>query len=156
MMPDSFEDLTSKCLPELSWQNYFKKKIIPVAVIVSLEGSQNKDVEMLGHGHGHHDLHIDRDGKSIDAEQLLRYRVVAQVLELRIVKRRKADRSHRHRKKTAVASPQSAFQGEPIRSFHTKKHTGHQLGSQRSVLSWVSEWLGRARRKKRRTKLKPS
>ncbi|KAK7407488.1 hypothetical protein VNO78_09441 [Psophocarpus tetragonolobus] len=109
VMPDSFEDLTSECLPELPWQkfpftmfiamlsavltlvvdaysiSYFKKKLIPAAVIASIEGSQNKDVEMIGHGHGHHDLHIDGDAKNIDAEQLLRYRVVAQVLELGIV-----------------------------------------------------------------------
>ncbi|TKY69475.1 Fe(2+) transport protein 2 [Spatholobus suberectus] len=104
VMPDSFDDLTSPCLPQRPWHkfpfttfiamlaavftlmidsfsiSYFKKKLSPVTA--SLEAGESKEVELQRHCHGHVNGH---DVKGVNAEQLLRYRVVAQVLELGIV-----------------------------------------------------------------------
>ncbi|CAL5202367.1 unnamed protein product [Lathyrus oleraceus] len=102
VMPDSFADLTSPCLPQHPWHkfpfttfiamisaiftlmvdsfslSYFKKKLPMSSSVNNLETT--KELE-LGHGlaiaNGHE--------KNVNAEQLLRYRVVAQVLELGIV-----------------------------------------------------------------------
>lgn len=98
VMPDSFADLTSPCLPQHPWHkfpfttfiamisavftlmvdsfflSYFKKKL-PVSS--SLNDSKTTKELDLGHGH---DLAIaNGHDKNVNAEQLLRYRVVAQV-----------------------------------------------------------------------------
>ncbi|KAK7346360.1 hypothetical protein VNO80_20878 [Phaseolus coccineus] len=110
VMPDSFQDLTSECLPERPWRKFpfttfiamlsavftlvidsccvscFKKKFSAAAATnanasTCLEAGERKEVQLFGHSHGDghgHDLHAD-------GEQLLRYRVVAQVLEVGIV-----------------------------------------------------------------------
>jgi len=110
VLPDSFQDLTSECLPERPWRkfpfttfiamfsavitlvvdsysiSFFKKKLAASSAnasgSASLEAGERKEVEVCGHGHGH-DVHADadadRDANIVDAEQLLRYRVVAQV-----------------------------------------------------------------------------
>ncbi|XP_014506179.1 fe(2+) transport protein 1-like [Vigna radiata var. radiata] len=114
VLPDSFEDLTSVCLPERPWRkfpfttfiamlsavltlvvdsyciSFFKKKLAATAAnangSASLEAGERKEVEVCGHGHGNDvTAHADRDANIVDAGQLLRYRVVAQVLELGIV-----------------------------------------------------------------------
>ncbi|XP_058783980.1 fe(2+) transport protein 1-like [Vicia villosa] len=110
VMPDSFADLTSPCLPQHPWHkfpfttfiamisavftlmvdsfsiSYFKKKL-PMSSSLN-DSKTTKELE-LGHGHGHdhgHDLAVaNGHDKNVNAEQLLRYRVVAQVLELGIV-----------------------------------------------------------------------
>jgi len=66
--------------------SFFKKKLAASSAnasgSASLEAGERKEVEVCGHGHGH-DVHADadadRDANIVDAEQLLRYRVVAQV-----------------------------------------------------------------------------
>ncbi|CAK8565757.1 unnamed protein product [Lathyrus sativus] len=105
VMPDSFEDLTSPCLPQHPWHkfpfttfitmisaiftlmvdsfslSYFKKKLPMSSSLNNL-----KMTKELEDGHGHDGLAIaNGHGKNVNAEQLLRYRVVAQVLELGIV-----------------------------------------------------------------------
>lgn len=108
VLPDSFEDLTSVCLPERPWRkfpfttfiamlsavltlvvdsyciSFFKKKLAATAAnangSASLEAGERKEVEVCGHGHGNDvTAHADRDANIVDAGQLLRYRVVAQV-----------------------------------------------------------------------------
>ncbi|KAG5062925.1 hypothetical protein AAZX31_02G118700 [Glycine max] len=114
VMPDSFDDLTSMCLPERPWRkypfttfiamlaavftlmvdsfsiNYFRKKLTTSTAesttASSLEAGENKEGDMFGHGHCHGHVNGHRgDGMSVNGEQLLRYRVVAQVLEMGIV-----------------------------------------------------------------------
>ncbi|KAE9605628.1 putative zinc/iron permease [Lupinus albus] len=104
VMPDSFEDLTSDCLPDHPWKKfpfttfiamlsavftlmtdsfsiaYFKKKL-NISPLKS--GGESKELEHIGHGSGLQN--VKGDSKEVSAEQLLRYRVVAQVLELGIV-----------------------------------------------------------------------
>ncbi|KAL5077345.1 hypothetical protein RYX36_016329 [Vicia faba] len=105
VMPDSFADLTSPCLPQHPWHkfpfttfiamistvftlmvdsfsiSYFKKKL-PMSSSLNNNLETTKEFE-LDHGHG---LAIaNGHDKNVNAEQLLRYRVVAQVLELGIV-----------------------------------------------------------------------
>ncbi|OIW02212.1 hypothetical protein TanjilG_31961 [Lupinus angustifolius] len=104
VMPDSFEDLTSDCLPDQPWKKfpfttfiamlsavftlmtdsfsiaYFKKKL---NITSSKSGGESKELEHFGHGSVLEN--VKGDAKEVSAEQLLRYRVVAQVLELGIV-----------------------------------------------------------------------
>lgn len=109
VMPDSFDDLTSQCLPERPWHkfpfttfvamlsavftlmvdsfsiSFFKKKLSTSSSsnATNLEApptAEPKELEQIGHAHHGHGLalaigHV----KSVNAEQLLRYRVVAQV-----------------------------------------------------------------------------
>ncbi|CAL5202355.1 unnamed protein product [Lathyrus oleraceus] len=106
VMPDSFADLTSPCLPQHPWHkfpfttfiamisaiftlmvdsfslSYFKKKLPVSSSVNNLETT--KELE-LGHVHGHGLAIANGHEKNVNAEQLLRYRVVAQVLELGIV-----------------------------------------------------------------------
>ncbi|KAI5408986.1 hypothetical protein KIW84_054712, partial [Lathyrus oleraceus] len=106
VMPDSFVDLTSPCLPQHPWHkfpfttfiamisaiftlmvdsfslSYFKKKLPMSSSVNNLETT--KELE-LGHVHGHGLAIANGHEKNVNAEQLLRYRVVAQVLELGIV-----------------------------------------------------------------------
>ncbi|KAJ1412059.1 Zinc/iron permease [Sesbania bispinosa] len=103
VMPDSFDDLTSPCLPQRPWHkfpfttfiamlsavftlmvdsfsiSFFKKKLSSSSSATSLEAAraaEPKELEQFGHSHGL--AHV----KGVNAEQLLRYRVV---LELGIV-----------------------------------------------------------------------
>ncbi|CAJ1931753.1 unnamed protein product [Sphenostylis stenocarpa] len=121
VMPDSFQYLTSECLPERPWRkfpfttfiamvsavltlaidsysiSFFKKKLAATTAngSGSLETGEGKEAELFDHGDGHDlhahghglDLHAHANGDTtnVDAEQLLRNRVVAQVLELGIV-----------------------------------------------------------------------
>ncbi|XP_072063191.1 fe(2+) transport protein 2 [Arachis hypogaea] len=124
VLPDSFNDLMSDCLPENPWHkfpfttfiamfsavftlmvdsfsNSFFKKRIPAASStttsdlpeknIEVDGGccnkVNKELELLSHSHTHGDVieHGNGNMKVVSAEQLLRYRVIAQVLELGIV-----------------------------------------------------------------------
>ncbi|KAI3455840.1 hypothetical protein Pfo_012503 [Paulownia fortunei] len=107
VLPDSFDCLTSECLPENHWKkfpfttfvamlsailtlmvdsyamSYYRKHNLDAGVKTSNENATiNGKLESqdLGHCHGF-------DGGKVDdnASQLLRYRVVAQILELGIV-----------------------------------------------------------------------
>lgn len=109
VMPDSFDDLTSDCLPDHPWHkfpfttfiamlsavftlmvdsfsiSYFKKKLNLSSSDNAVEASgggggdraEPKELVHVGHGLGHENG-VGHD-KSVNAEQLLRYRVVAQV-----------------------------------------------------------------------------
>lgn len=112
VLPDSFDDLTSECLPERPWHkfpfttfvamlsavftlmvdsfsiSFFKKKISASITSASSGnhveaagggGGETKELEQFGHGHGHGIGHANGHVKSVSAEQLLRYRVIAQV-----------------------------------------------------------------------------
>ncbi|KAI4314029.1 hypothetical protein L6164_026972 [Bauhinia variegata] len=105
VLPDSFDDLRSECLPKDPWHKFpFTTFIAMVAAIFTLMvdsfsisffrkklsntdvedsdfngNNQVKELEQFGHGHGHGHFN------SKDGQQLLRYRVVAQVLEAGIV-----------------------------------------------------------------------
>ncbi|KAK9075821.1 hypothetical protein SSX86_004150 [Deinandra increscens subsp. villosa] len=100
VLPDSFNCLTSKCLPENPWSKFpFTTFIAMFSAVATLmvdsyamswykkfktpnQGNKNPDPElkMSGHCHAHGSSGIDNA-----ASQLRRYRVVAQVLELGIV-----------------------------------------------------------------------
>ncbi|KAK1408458.1 hypothetical protein QVD17_40249 [Tagetes erecta] len=99
VLPDSFDCLTSKCLPENPWGKFpFTTFIAMFSAVLTLmvdsyamswykkckttnQGVKNPDPESkTGHCHGHGLSRIDNQ-----ASQLRRYRVVAQVLELGIV-----------------------------------------------------------------------
>ncbi|CAI9267548.1 unnamed protein product [Lactuca saligna] len=95
VLPDSFDCLTSECLPENPWRKFpFTTFIAMLSAVLTLmvdsyamswykkygPRNENLDPKISGHFHG--------DGSSgIDSptSQLRRYRVVAQVLELGIV-----------------------------------------------------------------------
>jgi len=103
VMPDSFDDLTSECLPDHPWRkfpfttfiamlsailtlivdsfsvSFFKRKLAPAATANTSNSLEAGERMKLEHGDVHgHNSHA-HDGKMVDAEQLLRYRVVAQV-----------------------------------------------------------------------------
>ncbi|KAL8254659.1 hypothetical protein R6Q59_032880 [Mikania micrantha] len=100
VLPDSFDCLTSKCLPEYPWSKFpFTTFIAMFSAVATLmvdsyamcwykkckppnQGTknQNSDVKMSGHCHGHGSSGVDNS-----VSKLRRYRVVAQVLELGIV-----------------------------------------------------------------------
>ncbi|KAL2349064.1 hypothetical protein Fmac_003064 [Flemingia macrophylla] len=115
VLPDSFQDLTSQCLPQRPWHtfpfttfiamlsavltlsidslsiSYFNKTLAPPPVTPSLEAPANKhEIQPFAHHHDHahgfpHDHAHAPAPAAVNAQQLLRYRVVAQVLELGIV-----------------------------------------------------------------------
>ncbi|KAK7309932.1 hypothetical protein RJT34_07074 [Clitoria ternatea] len=110
VMPDSLDDLTSPCLPQRPWHNfpfttfvamlsaiftlmvdsfslgYFKKKLSPCNNPNFEEGGPPQAKELHHFGHNHGPVNVNENAKDVDdAEQLLRNRVVAQVLELGIV-----------------------------------------------------------------------
>ncbi|KAL1124877.1 hypothetical protein V6Z11_A13G004200 [Gossypium hirsutum] len=105
VLPDSFDDLMSDCLPENPWRKFpFTTFVAMLSAIVTLmvdsfamsvyrkhhakalmagEGTdvarlENGDVQTKNHGHEHH-------GVMNEKSQLLRHRVIAQVLELGII-----------------------------------------------------------------------
>ncbi|XP_076901336.1 fe(2+) transport protein 1-like [Bidens hawaiensis] len=100
VLPDSFNCLTSKCLPENPWRKFpFTTFIAMFSAVFTLmvdsyamswykkckthnQGSKDQDLEkkVSGHCHGHGSSEVDNP-----QAQLRRYRVVAQVLELGIV-----------------------------------------------------------------------
>lgn len=105
VLPDSFDDLRSECLPENPWRkfpfttfvamlaaiftlmvdsfsiSFFKKKISKNAVEASnAQINEAKELEQLGIGNGHGNVKIG-EGQ----EQLLKYRVVAQVIYMNIL-----------------------------------------------------------------------
>ncbi|XP_054808273.1 fe(2+) transport protein 1-like [Prosopis cineraria] len=108
VLPDSFDDLRSECLAKNPWHKfpfttfvamlaaiftlmvdsfsigYFRKKISSNAVESdNVRGNEAKELEQFGIGHGHcGNEHLKI---SEGQEQLLKHRVVAQVLELGIV-----------------------------------------------------------------------
>ncbi|XP_027155994.1 fe(2+) transport protein 1-like [Coffea eugenioides] len=105
VMPDSFDCLRSQCLPEKPWRKFpFTTFVAMLSALVTLmidsfsmsyykkciaDQSSSKDVkdgalESQHIGHGHRNLEAADDDDSA-ASQLLRYRVVAQVLEVGIV-----------------------------------------------------------------------
>ncbi|XP_059445759.1 fe(2+) transport protein 1-like [Corylus avellana] len=105
VLPDSFDDLRSECLPETPWRkfpfstfvamlaavltlmvdsvalSYYKKRYAKAAIAAG-EKAKNGTVELgtVGHGHVMSEEVLTEKGTA-----LLRYRVVAQVLELGIV-----------------------------------------------------------------------
>ncbi|KAI8009000.1 Fe(2+) transport protein 2 [Camellia lanceoleosa] len=109
VLPDSFDCLTSECLPENPWKkfpfttfvamlsavmtlmvdsfalSYYKKRCSKVAIEESMKKRESNglvvELENVGHGHGN----VVVEGGDGSASQLVRYRVVAQVLELGIV-----------------------------------------------------------------------
>ncbi|XP_073059937.1 zinc transporter 7-like isoform X2 [Primulina eburnea] len=108
VMPDSFDCLTSECLPENPWRKFpFTTFVAMLSAILTLmvdsyamsyyrnhnfsgngarpvdENNKNVELESQGPGHCHGNDILKVDGDN--ASQLLRYRVVAQVLELGIV-----------------------------------------------------------------------
>ncbi|XP_075497216.1 fe(2+) transport protein 1-like isoform X1 [Primulina tabacum] len=108
VMPDSFDCLTSECLPENPWRKFpFTTFVAMLSAILTLmvdsyamsyyrkhnfsgngarpvdENNKNEELESQGPGHCHGNDILKVDGDN--ASQLLRYRVVAQVLELGIV-----------------------------------------------------------------------
>ncbi|KAL4307126.1 fe(2+) transport protein 1-like [Arachis ipaensis] len=132
VLPDSFNDLMSDCLPKNPWHkfpfttfiamfsaiftlmvdsfsiSFFKKRIAAsssssssssttttttttdISENIEVDGGcrkVNKELESLSHSHthGHEIEHGNGNMKVVSAEQLLRYRVIAQVLELGIV-----------------------------------------------------------------------
>ncbi|XWS19925.1 hypothetical protein CRYUN_Cryun31cG0058000 [Craigia yunnanensis] len=110
VLPDSFDMLSSSCLKENPWHKFpFTGFVAMLSAIVTLivdsmatsiyskkcnagviptegspvEGGQNEmEVVNIGHFHGHH--HDPKPAGNAD-QQLMRYRVVAMVLELGIV-----------------------------------------------------------------------
>ncbi|KAI3787013.1 hypothetical protein L1987_41165 [Smallanthus sonchifolius] len=100
VLPDSFDCLTSKCLPEKPWSKFpFTTFIAMFSAVLTLmvdsyalswykkckthnQENKNQDPEskISGHCHGHGSSGLDNP-----ASKLRRYRVVAQVLELGIV-----------------------------------------------------------------------
>ncbi|XP_071691536.1 fe(2+) transport protein 1-like [Rutidosis leptorrhynchoides] len=93
VLPDSFECLTSKCLPENPWSKFpFTTFIAMLSAVITLmidsyamSGYKKyckPDPELKISGHCHGD---GSSGPEDPASQLRRYRVVAQVLELGIV-----------------------------------------------------------------------
>ncbi|KAI5352961.1 hypothetical protein L3X38_005853 [Prunus dulcis] len=115
VLPDSFECLTSVCLPEKPWKKFpFTTFVAMLSAVLTLmvdsfsmshyrkafaagtrSGDEENDknvtpqLEHVGHGHGHGHGHVqdtkNEGGLNGKDSQLLRYRVVAQVLELGIV-----------------------------------------------------------------------
>ncbi|XVE91709.1 hypothetical protein REPUB_Repub01dG0034300 [Reevesia pubescens] len=110
VLPDSFDDLRSECLPENSWRKFpfttfvamlsavvtlmvdsfamsIYKKHSGIALVVDASDDDasrengNDQIENVGHGHGH-GLALEKNEIS---SQLLRHRVIAQVLELGII-----------------------------------------------------------------------
>ncbi|XVE74434.1 hypothetical protein DITRI_Ditri12bG0017100 [Diplodiscus trichospermus] len=109
VLPDSFEDLTSECLPENPWRKFpfttfvamlsavvtlmvdsfamsiYKKHCAKALMVSAGDGArpENANVQMENFGHGHgHDHALEKNDM---ATQLLRHRVIAQVLELGII-----------------------------------------------------------------------
>ncbi|XP_052202830.1 fe(2+) transport protein 1-like [Diospyros lotus] len=103
VLPDSFDCLTSACLPENPWRKFpfttfvamvsaigtlmvdsfalsFYKKRCSKVMMAKRVTDGSVEMQNLGHGHGQ-----GFDGLEETSSQLLRYRVVAQVLELGIV-----------------------------------------------------------------------
>ncbi|TYH89777.1 hypothetical protein ES332_A13G005700v1 [Gossypium tomentosum] len=91
VLPDSFDDLMSDCLPENPWRKFpFTTFVAMLSAIVTLmvdsfamsvyrkHHAKNGDVQTENHGHEHH-------GVMNEKSQLLRHRVIAQVLELGII-----------------------------------------------------------------------
>ncbi|XP_030476540.1 fe(2+) transport protein 1-like [Syzygium oleosum] len=111
VMPDSFDDLRSECLPEVPWRKFpFTTFVAMLSALITLmvdsyamayykkinakisgdggDGNGQAKDAVAGLEHGGTDAHAHGGaGGAIDGEkaQLLRYRVVAQVLELGIV-----------------------------------------------------------------------
>ncbi|XVF03101.1 hypothetical protein REPUB_Repub04eG0231700 [Reevesia pubescens] len=109
VLPDSLDDLRSECLPENPWRKFpfttfvamlsavvtlmvdsfamsvYKKRFAKALVVDASDGGRldngNVQIENFGHGHGH-DHALDKNNTS---SQLLRHRVIAQVLELGII-----------------------------------------------------------------------
>ncbi|XP_050374102.1 fe(2+) transport protein 1-like [Argentina anserina] len=98
VLPDSFNDLNSECLPEKPWRNFpFTTFVAMLSAIVCMmldsfsmsryrksfdRGATNGDV-VVHPGHGH-EMKIE-EGAYTKEEQLVRHRVVAKVLETGIV-----------------------------------------------------------------------
>ncbi|KAH1030380.1 hypothetical protein J1N35_042554 [Gossypium stocksii] len=106
VLPDSFDDLMSDCLPENPWRKFpFTTFVAMLSAIVTLmvdsfamsvyrkhhakalmagDGTdvarlENGDVQIENHGHEHHGVMNEK------SQQLLRHRVIAEVLELGII-----------------------------------------------------------------------
>ncbi|CAA2985058.1 probable zinc transporter 10 [Olea europaea subsp. europaea] len=105
VLPDSFDMLSSSCLKENPWHKFpFTGFVAMLSAIVTLmvdsmatsiyskknknevlpesQGDQEMAVVQAGHSHGHHHYGSKLD---VEASQLLRYRVIAMVLELGII-----------------------------------------------------------------------
>jgi zinc transporter 1/2/3 len=106
VLPDSFDDLRSECLPEKPWRkfpfstfvamlaavltlmvdsvalSYYKKRYAKAAVVGDGEKAKNGTIELGDVGHGHvMSPHVHSITEEVT--QLLRHRVVAQVLRLK-------------------------------------------------------------------------
>ncbi|WZY68971.1 hypothetical protein YC2023_001211 [Brassica napus] len=99
VLPDSFDMLSSKCLEENPWHKFpftgflaMLSGLITLAIdsmATSLYTSKNA-VGILPHGHGHghgpaNDVTFPTKDNDSETAQLLRYRVIAMVLELGII-----------------------------------------------------------------------
>ncbi|KAH0941406.1 hypothetical protein HID58_001043 [Brassica napus] len=97
VLPDSFEMLSSQCLKENPWHKFpFSGFLAMLSGLITLVidsmatsiYTRKNAVGIIPHGHGHgpgNDVTLPtKDGDSADA-QLLRYRVIAMVLELGII-----------------------------------------------------------------------
>ncbi|KAL1060548.1 hypothetical protein V6Z11_1Z090200 [Gossypium hirsutum] len=71
VLPDPFDGLMFDCLPENPWRKF------PFTTFVAI--LENGDVQIENHGHEHHGVMNEK------SQQLLRHRVIAQVLELGII-----------------------------------------------------------------------
>ncbi|GAB2220305.1 hypothetical protein Droror1_Dr00007949 [Drosera rotundifolia] len=103
VMPDSWNDLTSPCLPEMPWRVFpFTPFITMVATYLTMmmdtfatswyekrmvlaRGGKDSGSGQLGHGHGHGHGHVVGMVFADKESDLMKNRVVAQVLELGIV-----------------------------------------------------------------------
>ncbi|KAL7241441.1 hypothetical protein ACSBR1_014100 [Camellia fascicularis] len=115
VLPDSFDMLSSSCLPEKPWHKFpfsgfvamfsaigtlmvdsiatslYSQRnrggggVIPENSEVVVEGGDEEEEVGGGHFHGHHHHHGAAVKEGSQATQLLRYRVVAMVLELGII-----------------------------------------------------------------------
>ncbi|TYI45012.1 hypothetical protein E1A91_D13G005600v1 [Gossypium mustelinum] len=92
VLPDPFDGLMFDCLPENPWRKFpFTTFVAMLSAIVTLmvysfamsvyrkHHAKNGDVQIENHGHEHHGVMNEK------SQQLLRHRVIAQVLELGII-----------------------------------------------------------------------
>ncbi|KAF1002601.1 fe(2+) transport protein 1-like [Apium graveolens] len=110
VLPDSFDMLSSSCLSEAPWHKfpfsgflamlsaivtlmvdslatsfYVRKNSVGIKPETQIEGGDHEMAVTTGHVHAHHHGHFPQPKEGVESSQLLRYRVVAMVLELGIV-----------------------------------------------------------------------
>ncbi|KAL1834441.1 hypothetical protein ACET3Z_004092 [Daucus carota] len=110
VLPDSFDMLRSSCLSEDPWHKfpfsgflamlsaivtlmvdslatsfYVRKNSVGIKPETQIEAGDQEMAATSGHFHAHHHGHLPQPKEGVENSQLLRYRVVAMVLELGIV-----------------------------------------------------------------------